>query len=125
MTAKQKLHQTNLSLWMARSNDQASSGLTIREWCSQNDISVHAYNYWKHIAKETYIDSVLPSIVPVNTAPTSISQTESGHFSWPRNSSEVKQLSPTQFNWLMQGFSIEPIIHITHPDRLAYFLYIT
>lgn len=44
---------------------------------------------------------------------------ETGLFSWPRNSSEVKQLSPTQFNWLMQGFFIEPIIHITHPDRLA------
>ena len=74
---------------MARFNDQASSGLTIREWCSQNDISVHAYNYWKHIAKETYIDSVLPPIVPVNTAPTSISQTDSLSNN-PVNSSELR-----------------------------------
>ncbi len=44
---------------------------------------------------------------------------ETGHFSWPRNSAEAKLLSPLQFNWLMQGFPIDPIIHITHPDRSA------
>jgi transposase len=38
------------------------------------------------------------------------------NFSRPRNSSEAKQLPPTQFNWLMHGFSIEPIIHVSHPD---------
>ena len=44
---------------------------------------------------------------------------ETGHFSWPRNSAEAKLLSPLQFNWLMQGFPIDPIIHITHPNRSA------
>ena len=44
---------------------------------------------------------------------------EEGHFSWPRNSSEVKHLSPKQFEWLMDGFSIEPEIHMVKPDKSA------
>ena len=92
MTAKQKLHQTNLSLWMARFNAQAASGLTIREWCSQNSISVHAYNYWKHIAKESYIDSVIPDIVPLETSQPSslLQQTDSSVSDTPVVSSESR-----------------------------------
>ena len=44
---------------------------------------------------------------------------ECGHFSWPRNSSELRQLSPEQFKWLMQGFSIDPIIHDVTPKFSA------
>ena len=40
---------------------------------------------------------------------------ESGHFSWPRNSRELRSLSPEQFRWLMQGFSVEPIIRDVNP----------
>ena len=35
---------------------------------------------------------------------------ESGHFSWPRTSKDLRQMSTEQFHWLMQGFSIDPII---------------
>ena len=44
---------------------------------------------------------------------------ECGHFSWPRNSTELRQLSPEQFKWLMQGFSIDPIIHDVTPKFSA------
>ena len=44
---------------------------------------------------------------------------ESGRFSWPRNSNEARKLSPEQFSWLMNGFSIDPVIHISHPERSA------
>ena len=40
---------------------------------------------------------------------------ECGHFAWPRNSSELRNLSATQFRWLMQGFAIDPIIHDIDP----------
>ena len=36
---------------------------------------------------------------------------ESGHFSWPRNSEELRSMTPEQFRWLMQGFAIDPVIH--------------
>ena len=67
MTAKQKLHQSNLALWMARFNDQAASGLSVRVWCERNNLSYHAYNYWKHLAKESYVDAIIPDIVPIST----------------------------------------------------------
>ena len=44
---------------------------------------------------------------------------ECGHFSWPRNSTELRQLSPEQFRWLMQGFSIDPVIHDINPKFSA------
>ena len=44
---------------------------------------------------------------------------DEGHFSWSRNASEARKLSPKQFGWLMDGFSIDPQIKLTHPDRSA------
>lgn len=66
MTAKQKLHQAHLREWAARFSDQKSSGLTVRQWCEQNQVSIHKYNYWKHILKEEVVDQMLPDIVPVS-----------------------------------------------------------
>ena len=44
---------------------------------------------------------------------------ESGRFSWPRNSEELRNLSAEQFRLLMQGFAIDPIIHDVTPSRSA------
>lgn len=44
---------------------------------------------------------------------------EEGRFSWPRNSKEARSLSPQQFKWLMQGFSIDPLIREVTPTRTA------
>lgn len=70
MNAKQKLHQANLAKWTDLFREQASSGLTVKEWCARNSISIHKYNYWKHAVKEVYVDSILPDIVSI--APVSV-----------------------------------------------------
>ncbi|MFN2938061.1 IS66 family insertion sequence element accessory protein TnpB [Lachnospiraceae bacterium YH-ros2226] len=44
---------------------------------------------------------------------------EAGHFTWPRNSSELRSLSTEQFKWLMSGFSIDPVIHEVTPSQTA------
>ncbi len=44
---------------------------------------------------------------------------ESGHFSWPRTSSDLRSLSSEQFRWLMMGFSIDPVIRSISPIRSA------
>ena len=46
--------------------DQKASGLTVRQWCEQNHLSFHTYNYWKHLLKEEVVDQVLPDIVPLS-----------------------------------------------------------
>ena len=75
MNAKQKLHQANLTEWAARFSDQKASGLTVRQWCEQNQLSIHKYNYWKHLLKEEVVDSLLPDIVPLS-APSSLRASE-------------------------------------------------
>ncbi len=40
---------------------------------------------------------------------------ENGHFSWPRNSNELRSMTPEQFRWLMMGFSIDPVIREVSP----------
>lgn len=42
---------------------------------------------------------------------------DSGCYVWPRTSMEAKRLSPKQFEWLMNGFVIEPIIRMVHPIK--------
>ena len=66
MNAKQKLHQAKLSEWAARFSDQKASGLTVRQWCEKNEISIHKYNYWKHRLREEVVDGMLPDIVPLS-----------------------------------------------------------
>ena len=65
MNAKQKLHQILLQEWTVRFADQKASGLTVRQWCEQNNLFFHTYNYWKHLLKEEVVEQVLPDIVPL------------------------------------------------------------
>lgn len=68
MNTRQTLHQIKLQEWIEHFQAQATSGLTVKDWCSQNDISIHTYNYWKHKLKEEYVQSNLPDIVPLSAA---------------------------------------------------------
>ena len=65
MNIKLSLHQARLSEWAVRFQDQASSGLTVKEWCLDNNFSIHTYNYWKHLLKLEKTESLLPDIVPI------------------------------------------------------------
>lgn len=73
MNTKQKLHQIHLNEWTARFSDQKSSGLTVKQWCEQNNFSINTYNYWKHILKEELACQVLHDIIPI-TIPDSQTQ---------------------------------------------------
>ncbi len=71
-----KLHQAHLNEWAARFTEQKASGLTIQQWCDQNDVSIHKYHYWKHQLKEQVVDQMLPDIVQLSVpAPVSPSGT--------------------------------------------------
>lgn len=78
MNAKQKLHQVHLQEWAIRFADQKASGLTVRQWCEQNKLSFHTYNYWKHLLKEEVVDQSLPDIVPLSLPVFSGSDSSSG-----------------------------------------------
>jgi hypothetical protein len=59
------LHQAKLHEWASRFSDQKSSGLTVAEWCKQNNLSEYKFFYWKRQLKEEAIEQVLPEIVPL------------------------------------------------------------
>ena len=66
MLTKQILHQAMLNEWASRFADQQASGLTVAEWCRQNEISRDSYFYWKRKLKDELITQALPEIVPLN-----------------------------------------------------------
>lgn len=65
MNAGTKIHQLHLNEWITRFSEQKASGLTVKQWCEQKYLSVHVYNYWKHLVKEDLSRQVLPDIVPL------------------------------------------------------------
>ena len=69
MNTTKKLQQVKLDQWAVLCKEQYESGLTVRQWCEQNGYTIHTYNYWKHRLKESYVDSVLPDIVPIAPQP--------------------------------------------------------
>lgn len=67
MNTTKKLQQTKLDQWTVLCIEQSQSSLTIRQWCTctQNGYTIHTCNYLKHRLKESYVDSILPDIVPI------------------------------------------------------------
>ena len=65
MSTKSILHQAKLNEWASLFADQKSSGLSVAEWCKQNNLSQYKFFYWKRQLKEEAIEQVLPEIVPL------------------------------------------------------------
>ncbi len=77
MSTKSMLHQVMLNEWAARFSDQKASGLTIVEWCEQNNFSEHQFYYWKRQLKEEVVSQSLPEIVPLampSVSPASVTE---------------------------------------------------
>lgn len=92
MNNKQKLHQIKLTQRAARFQKQADSGLTIKAWCAENNITIHTYNYWKHKLKLEYIDSMLPAEHDIVALTPELFQTSSLSQTRPDNTSVFCQL---------------------------------
>ena len=97
MNYKQKLHQIKLEQWANRFRQQASSGLTVKEWCAENNFTIYTYNYWKHLLKQEYVDSALSEnheIVPLTMdysvpVDTQLIQASSMHLHESRNTISI------------------------------------
>lgn len=68
MNAKQLLHQEKLNKWTAMFHEQHESGLSVKDWCTQNNVSPYAFFYWKRVAKEAYVQSLIPESFPSHPA---------------------------------------------------------
>jgi hypothetical protein len=75
MSSNSIIKKAKLNEWASRISDQKASGLSVSNWCRQNEISQDKFFYWKRKLKDEVIDKALPDIVqialPSATDPTS------------------------------------------------------
>lgn len=67
MNTTKIIHQTNLNKWADIIRDQQSSSLTVKDWCSQHQVSKDQFYYWKRKLKDTFVESQLPDIIPISS----------------------------------------------------------
>ena len=65
MSTKSLLHQAMLNEWASRFADHKASGLSVTEWCKENNLSPYKYYYWNRQPKEEVTLQALPEIVPL------------------------------------------------------------
>ena len=65
MSTRSIIHQATLKEWASRIKEQKSSGLSVSEWCRQNNLSKDKYFYWKRQLKTEIVEQALPDIVPL------------------------------------------------------------
>lgn len=66
MNISKVTRQAKFERWTQIFMDQKSSGLSIKDFCSQNSISKDQFFYWKRKLKESVLESALPDIVPIS-----------------------------------------------------------
>lgn len=65
MSTKSMLHQAMLNEWASRFADHKASGLSVAQWCKENNLSQYKYFYWKRQLKDEVTLQALPEIVPL------------------------------------------------------------
>ncbi len=68
MNVSKVTRKAKLDHWAQIFREQKSSGLTVKDWCSQNGITKDQFFYWKRKLKESVLETALPDIVPVTTS---------------------------------------------------------
>ena len=48
MNSSSQIRHAKLAKRAALIKEQSESTLTVKEWCDQNNVTIHAYHYWKH-----------------------------------------------------------------------------
>ena len=113
MNNKQKLHQIKLTQWAARFQEQADSGLSVKAWCAENNVTIHTYNYWKHKLKLEYMDSMLPAEHDIVALTPDFFQTSSLSQTRPDNTSVFCQLHDSRES---HDFHKHNTLNITYGD---------
>lgn len=67
MNTSKIVHQAKLNKWADIIRDQQSSSLTVKDWCSQHQVSKDQFYYWKRKLKDKFVESQLPDIIPISS----------------------------------------------------------
>ena len=61
--------EESMRLWSNRIAACKTSGLTVKQWCTQNGIHEKSYWYWHKIVKGTCTKSIMPSTNAIYEVP--------------------------------------------------------
>lgn len=56
-------HQIRLTGWAARIQDCRSSGMTVKAWCSRNDVGEKQFYYWQRRVRQAAFNDIHESTV--------------------------------------------------------------
>ena len=77
MSTRSIVNRAKLEAWASHFAEHKASGLTVADWCQQNNISKHSYFYWKRRLKDETVSQALPEIVPLAFSPVPVSVSNS------------------------------------------------
>ena len=52
MNAREATRQYRLSQWVPLIKERQASGMSVKEWCKQNDVNQQQFYYWQRIIRE-------------------------------------------------------------------------
>jgi len=131
MGACELKRQAKLEQWKTQVIDCRSSGMSVRGWCAEHNISAKTY----YRREKEILSSAATELVPAVSAPQPpaafvelsplperqtagphqgplfllYKRLEQGAYQWPRTENEVRQLTPQQYRWLMEGLKVEQL----------------
>ncbi len=65
MNSTSIVKQAKLNAWAEKIHAQAESGLSVRDWCAANQVTKDQFYYWRQKLKDSFVESNLPEIVPI------------------------------------------------------------
>ena len=87
-----------------------SSGLTDRQWCIEDGIPVSTFYYHVRALRKKACE--VPEAVDAAAQKKDgfclhYKRLDNGRFQWPRDSSEVRNLTRQEYRWLLEGLFID------------------
>lgn len=75
MNVKEISDNVRLQEWAVRIEEARNSGLSVRQWCKNNNISEQVYYYWLKRIRKLTVENTDPKFIPIQIDPVPVSNT--------------------------------------------------
>ena len=127
MNTKLVTAQIRVKNWATIIQDRNESVLSVKDYCTQHQLSRNPYYYWSCKVKETllvksgFVEVTQPDWFLVQKSAATDSKENKrlkvGTFQWSRAKKEARNITPEQYHLFMNGYSIDPFVHRIIPKH--------